>query len=354
MAFAARTVFQCAPRMNEAQPHPTIKAPAQVLAVIVIVAAIFMGGATERGPQAIVLAAMGALILLAPPASWPDRKWSFAALSLLALAAAGALPAAWFHEVSWRDAVHEAGIVLPATLSPQPQLTLEAWLLLGAGIAWMGWLMASPWDGASRRLAARIFVCGLAALAVCVLAQWWTGWHPPGWLSSENHGPFPNRNHTAHVLALGGVLAVGCAADALRRGAARMLPWLLAAAVILAALATTYSRGGIVMVFCALGLWNVSVAWTRRSWKILLLGLSALCVVASVLLVFGGPIAGRFAVDGNFTGDFRVRIWSDARALAADSPWCGTGLGNFSALFPFYRTASVIQSSVIHPESDWL
>jgi hypothetical protein len=96
------------------------------------------------------------------------------------------------------------------------------------------------------------------------------------------------------------------------------------------------------------------VAWKRGSWKILLLGLSALCVVASVLLVFGGPIAGRFAVDANFTGDFRLRIWSDARALAADSPWCGAGLGNFSALFPFHRTASVIQSSVIHPESDWL
>ena len=340
--------------MNEAQTHPTFKLPAQVLAVLVIVAAIFMGGATERMPQAIVLAAMGVLILLAPPAAWPDRKWSLASVALLALAAAGALPAAWFHAAAWRCAVQEAGIALPATLSPQPRLTLEAWLLLAAGIAWMGWLMASPWDGVSRRLAARIFVCGLVVLAVIVLVQWWTGWRPPGWLSSEGHGPFPNRNHTAHVLALGGVLAVGCAADSLRRGKARMLPWLLAAGVILAALSTVYSRGGIVMVFCALGLWNVSVAWTRRSWKILLLGLSALCVVASVLLVFGGPIAGRFAVDANFTGDFRFRIWSDAHALAADSPWCGAGLGNFSALFPFYRTASVIQSSVIHPESDWL
>lgn len=312
--------------MNEAQPHPTFKVPAQVLAVLVIVAAIFMGGATGRMPQAIVLAAMGVLILLAPPAAWPDRKWSLAALALLALAAAGALPAAWFHSAAWRGAVQEAGIALPATLSPQPRLTLEAWLLLAAGISWMGWLMASPWDGASRRLAARIFVCGLAVLAVCVLVQWWTGWRPPGWLSAESHGPFPNRNHTAHVLALGGVLAVGCAADALRHGKVRMLPWLLAAGVILAALATVYSRGGIVMLLCALGLWNVSVAWKRRSWKILLLGLSALCVVASVLLVFGGPIAGRFAVDANFTGDFRLRIWSDARALAADSPWCGAGL----------------------------
>jgi hypothetical protein len=47
--------------MNEAQPHPTFKVPAQVLAVLVIVAAIFMGGATERMPQSVALAAAGAL-----------------------------------------------------------------------------------------------------------------------------------------------------------------------------------------------------------------------------------------------------------------------------------------------------
>ncbi len=354
LAFASPSVFQCAHRMNEAQPIPIFKVPARVSAVVVIIAAIFMGGATERVPQAIVLAAMGLLIIFAPPASWPDRKWTLAVLGLLALAAAGALPSAWFHTAAWRGVVQDAGIALPAGLSPQPRLTLEAWLLLASGIVWMGWLMASPWDAASRRLAARIFVCGLAALAMAVLAQCWTGWTLPGWLSSEGHGPFPNRNHTAHVLALGGVLAVGCAADVLRRSKARVVPWLLAGGVILAALATTYSRGGIVMFFSALGLWNVSVAWTRRSWKILLLGLSALFVVASALLVFGGAIAGRFAGDQNWAEDFRFRIWSDAVDLIEASPLYGSGLGNFAALFPFYRVQSVIQSGVIHPESDWL
>ena len=340
--------------MNAAQPKSFFKVPAPVLAVGVIVAAIFMGGATERVPQAIVLAAMGALFVMAPPASWPERKWTFAVLALLALAAAGALPASWFHAASWRSAVSEAGIALPATLSPQPRLTLEAWLLLAAGIAWAGWLLASPWDAASRRLAAKCMAGGMAALAVFVLVQWRGGWKMPGWLADGALGPFPNRNHTAHVLALGGVLAVGCAADAMRRGVMRALPWLLAACVILAALAVSYSRGGIVMFFSALGLWNASVAWTRRSWKILLLGLSALCVVASAVLVFGGPVAGRFAGGMDSGVGFRFRIWSDALALIGGSPWCGAGLGNFGALFPFYRTASVIQSSVIHPESDWL
>jgi tetratricopeptide (TPR) repeat protein len=340
--------------MNAAQPKSFFKVPVQMLAIGVIMAAIFMGGATQRVPQAIVFAAMGVLMIAAPPASWPDRKWMFAVLGLLLLAAAGALPSGWFHAAPWRNAVRDAGIALPATLSPQPRLTLEAWLLFATGIAWLGWLMASPRDAPSCRLAAKCLTCGLTVLAVFVLVQWFTGWRPPGWLSAEGHGPFPNRNHTAHVLALGGVLAVGCAADAARRGLMRTLPWLLAACVILAALAATYSRGGIVMFFSALGLWNVSVAWTRRSWKILLLGLAALCVVASAVLVFGGPIAGRFAGGVNSGVSFRFRIWSDASALIDASPWCGAGLGNFRALFPFFRTASVIQSSVIHPESDWL
>ena len=354
LAIGAGTVFECAHRMNEAQPAPSPKAPVQVLAVGVIIAAIFMGGATERVPQAIVLAAIGMLIIAAPPAVWPDRRWLFAALGLLALAATGALPANWFHTGSWRDAVAEAGIAVPATLSPQPRLTLEAWLLLAAGISWLGWLMAIPWNSDSRRAAAHWFVFGMTLLAVFMLVQWRTGWTPPGWLSAERHGPFPNRNHSAHVLALGGVLAVGCAADALRRGTVRMLPWIAAGCVILAALAASFSRGGIVMLFWALALWNISVARTRKSWKILLLGLSGLFVAASAILVFGGPIASRFAGGADSSMGFRFRIWNDASALAADSPWCGAGLGNFRDLFPFYRVASVIQSSVIHPESDWL
>ena len=347
-------MFDCPDCMEEATPVPKFKVPPQVFAALLILVAILMGGATERVPQGIVLAGMGVLMLVTPPSVWPERKWVFAVCALLAVAAVSFLPSVFFYQGSWRDIVQDAGIPVASTLSPQPRLTLEAWLLLAAGITWMGWLMASPWDAGSRTLAARVFVCGVTVLAVLMLVQWNFGWTPPGWLSVETKGPFPNRNHTAHVLALGGVLAVGCAADALRRGRLLMVPWLAAGCVILAALAAAYSRGGIMMLFWALGLWNISVAWARKSWKILMLGLSGLFIAASAMLVFGGPVAGRFGVDANFTRDFRFRIWSDASALAADSPWCGAGLGNFAALFPFYRTASVIQSSVIHPESDWL
>src|SRR5205814_5792280 len=57
-----------------------------------------------------------------------------------------------------------------------------------------------------------------------------SGWRMPSWLGEGGLGPFPNRNHTAHVLALGGVLAIGCCADAARRGRMRAVSWILFAA----------------------------------------------------------------------------------------------------------------------------
>ena len=191
LAFGGETVVECADCMEEVNPDPKFKVPPQVFAALLILVAVFMGGATERVPQGIVLAGMGVMILAAPPASWPDRKWLYAVCGLLAIAAAALLPAVFFYNASWRDIVQVAGISLPSALSPQPRLTLEAWLLLAAGITWMGWLMTIPWNSGSRTLAARFFVVGVMLLAVFMLVQWNSDWTPPGWLSAELQLPKP-------------------------------------------------------------------------------------------------------------------------------------------------------------------
>ncbi|MBI3879643.1 MAG: O-antigen ligase family protein [Verrucomicrobia bacterium] len=56
---------------------------------------------------------------------------------------------------------------------------------------------------------------------------------------------------------------------------------------------------------------------------------------------------------GERAGDFRLKIYRDALSLSRDAGWTGAGLGNFSPLFPRYRTASMTASRAIHPESDW-
>jgi len=255
----------------------------------------------------------------------------------------------------WRPAIEAAGIRLSSTLSPQPAVSLEAWILLFAGIAWGGWLVAQPWDGPSRRIAASVFAGGVAILAAVALGACRFGVRVPGWLDERGFGPFPNRNHTGHVLALGAVMALGCAGDAMRRKKWPVaLPWAAAAGVIIMALVVNYSRGGMLMFFGAMVFWSVLTAWRRRSPKVLALGGSALLALFSFLILKGGPLAARFSGGPDSQVSFRERIWKDALALIHGNPWCGVGLGNFAALFPFFRHASVIQQGVLHPESDWL
>jgi hypothetical protein len=101
-------------------------------------------------------------------------------------------------------------------------------------------------------------------------------------------------------------------------------------------------------------MWTALVAWQRRSWKMMALGGSALLALSALLLVAGGPVAARFAGGADSQIAFRRLIWQDTLALIHAGPWCGVGLGDFEALFPFYRKASIIQQRVLHPESDWL
>lgn len=322
-------------------------------AVGIALAAAWAGGATQRAAQAGVFAAMGVALLL-PARRAPSRGFLVLAVALLALAGVGFLPQAWFAASAWRGALASLGVALPGTLSPQPARTLDALALLAVGLVWAAWLSAQAWGESARRVGMHALAVGVTVLAGVLLLAWVQHWQVPGWLSPRGVGPFPNRNHTGHVLALGGIVALGCAADAARRKWARALPWLGCTAVLLVALAVNYSRGGVLLFLGALGIWTLLVAWQRRSWKVVALGSSALLALAALLLVASGPLAARFAGGAESQIAFRTAVWRDTLALIHAAPWCGVGLGNFTAVFPFYRHASVIQQAVLHPESDWL
>lgn len=320
-------------------------------AVAIVLGAIWWGGGTTRVAQGCVLGALGVLFAFAPATHRLPRGFAWLALAWLALTAVAFLPAEWFPTPSWRAELSEAGVVFPATLSPQPVLTFEAMVWLFAGLAWLGWL--AP-DAHSRKLTMRLLALGVAAIAFVALVAWKLHEPVPGWLSSRGFGPFPNRNHTGHVLALGGLLALGCAADAARRKYTAAVSWLLAAAIIGGALVVNYSRGGIVLFIGAAALWAGLAAWQRRSWKIATLAAAALLAIGAFVLLSSHALAARFAGGENSAIGFRVLIWRDTFGMIRDAPWCGDGLGNFRGLFPFFREASVIQQAVWHPESDWL
>lgn len=327
---------------------------AVVCAVVLVCAAIVGGGATTRPVQIAVLVGLGLLWLLAPAKRVPDRGFMVCAGGLILLAATAWLPAGWFAVEPWRGELLGVGIPLGNMLSPQPWLSAEAGLWLVIGLTWVAWLQGKSWAGSTRTLVAQGLAGGVVLLAVFALVARAFHFPVPGWRSDHDFGPFPNRNHTGHVLALGGMLALGCAAEVWRHNWRKALPWLLGAVVILVALVVNYSRGGVLLFFGALVLWAALEAWRRNSWKVLALGGSVVLVLVSLVLLGGGAFAGRFAGGADSQVGFRVLIWRDTLALVHASPWCGVGLGNFTALFPFFRHASVNQQTVLHPESDWL
>src|SRR5215211_3232614 len=69
------------------------------------VLACFLGGATEKWAEGIVLVFFGLLLLLAPPRRSLGWIFNLAGLALLLCAATAYLPARWFFQPAWRDAL---------------------------------------------------------------------------------------------------------------------------------------------------------------------------------------------------------------------------------------------------------
>src|SRR5688572_13746773 len=114
--------------------HPLRDFAAICIAVGLTIGAIWFGGATQVQVQAAVFAGLGLLFLIAPPRRWPDRTFLVAAIGLLALSLTAFLPVEWFVKNMWRTKVAAAGIELPDTVSPQPRITSECFLMLVAGL----------------------------------------------------------------------------------------------------------------------------------------------------------------------------------------------------------------------------
>src|SRR6202043_7572 len=76
------------------------------------------------------------------------------------------------------------------------------------------------WRPTNRVRSLQALAGGIAALAAVALAANFYGFSVPWWHASQGFGPFPNRNQTGALMAMGAMMALGLFA-----GSARWLHW---------------------------------------------------------------------------------------------------------------------------------
>ena len=234
---------------------------------------------------------------------------------------------------------------------------------------------------AKRRLVFALVSLGVFE-ALYGLIQYLTGWqqiftYVKKYYLEEATGTYINRNHFAGflemVLPFAVVLALRWAellfknisggAATLRKIVSRtellsLAFWLFLAILLLAALALSRSRMGIVSALVSLVV-TLALAGTsslRARARGTVAALLFLGFVGLIVWIGSDPVMSRFDTLGqeyNLSGQNRISIWRDTLGLIRHHPFLGTGLGSFSVVYPSVQTA-FLTLLVEHAHCDYL
>jgi hypothetical protein len=322
------------------------------------VVACFLGGATAKWAEGIMVALLGVILLADPPRRSLGLYLNLIFLAILACAATAFLPAAWFSEPGWRQAlVNDFNIRLPGMVSPQPWITAGCLVSFLAALSWLYYLSALDLELRAVRSQLRLFAAGIVLLAALCVALYFAKAALPFWHNERGFGPFPNRNQTGNLFGLAAIIVLACGQDDIRHSRKRWIIWFLGVVILVAGLVLNLSRAGILLLLAGSALWLGAFALRKGSAARVALGISLLLILLTSLLLFGGQTVERFNLRGtgaSIFSDFRVLIFHDTLHLIRVSPWCGIGFGNFDEIFAVFRDASLTTARAIHPESDWL
>ncbi len=350
-------------RPRIASSHSTGRAAAGWTALalpLFVVLGSFLGGATQRWSEGIVLVAFALLLLARPPRISLGPILNTLALLFLALAATAFLPARWFLQPAWRVALtKDFGIPLASTLSVQPWLSFDCCATLLAGLAWLYYVATLDADLRDIRLAARVFAGGITALAALCIFLHLQHRALPFWHNVRNFGPYPNRNQTGDLFGISTLIVLACMQEDFRRDRKRWILWLASVGVLVAALILDFSRAGILILVVGVAAWLARLAFRKWTGAGVAVAVSVLLILLTALLLFGGETIARFHLragsdEAGMTSDYRWLIFRDTWAMIKASPWCGVGLGNFESVFALFRNVSRGVTRSLHPESDWL
>ncbi|HSV64124.1 MAG TPA: O-antigen ligase family protein [Chthoniobacterales bacterium] len=349
-------------KTRQSRPHASFtSAPGRWLLNVAVpllpVLACFLGGATVKWSEGIVVALFGVMLLINPPKVSLGWGINLTFLGLLLCAGTAFMPANWFLQPAWRTAlVEDFGVILPGTLSPQPWISLGCFLSFLAGLSWLYYVSTLDLELRDVRTQLRTFAFGIACLTALCIALRAGHTALSFWHNERGFGPFPNRNQTANLFGITAIIILACGQEDIRHGRKRWILWLIALATIVAGIILDFSRAGVLLLVAGSAVWLGVFALRKGSAARIALGVSLVLVLLTVMLLFGGQTFERFNLRAGDTGvatDLRWAIFRDAAHLIAASPWCGIGLGNFDEVFAVFRDASLTSARTIHPESDW-
>ena len=353
------SVQQFQSRENE-KSASTTRWIANATVALLPVLACFLGGATQKWVEGLVIIFLATYLLMQPPRYSLGALTNLVLLSLFILAAVAFLPDRWFFQAEWRAALaNDFGIQLPSTLTPQPWITLSYLVSFVAGLSWLYIVCTQDIELYEVRFQLRLFAGGIVLLAAICIALYLARTTLPFWHNAQNFGPFPNRNQTEGLFGLTAIVILACAQDDLRKRRRGWIVWILALVLIVAAIVLNFSRSGIVILVAGSASWLGALAFRQRSpWR-LALGISLLLLLLlTALLLFGSQTFEKFHlrdfIPAGASTNFRWRIFHDTFRLIRNSPWCGIGFGNFESIFAILRDPSFGDPRVLHPESDWL
>lgn len=343
--------------------------PRQIASLVIFGLLVLLGplafGAVDRIVQAGLVLLLAVGVAVAPPARVVfSPRGRILVITLLALLLVKEFaPRLFFGGARWRREAELLGLSFPWSHHPEPARAFDWMLVFLVALVWLQWVRTLAADRTARiAMTWVIFLAGVVVAVVCFAmkvspekggaifglrpAQGWTGW-----------GPFPNRNHTASLLAMAGLAGAGCLAWAIaKRRNLPVLAGVLGFLLIFAALLAGQSRGGLLGLGAGLAIFSVLLLLKYRDQRTMAGIVAGLLVVVMGLAAFGTQVLGRFKSEetAQMSNHLRIAIWGNALTMWKDAPLLGHGAETFTGLFPFYQNLKLDDNVVLHPESSWL
>lgn len=318
-------------------------------------------GTAHAWGQVAFLAGGGAWLLVRPPTRSPNRLFNAGCLGLVLWTLLQLLPAT-APESPWREALHWAGLLETpsrAAISVPGQLMGLVWL-----VALFGWLVVAlelnaRLERSQRRLLLGCFALLMAVLGLTCFVMNSAGVRYPLVPDAHVFSFLPNRNHTALLCALGGVVSFALGFDRIHRNRRRGLLFLGCTLLAFLGVLSLTSRAALLLFLLGMVLCVLTAFPRRRLASRLKLVVPFGVLLLTILLVAGQVTAGRFGrmepvADLSDGGMSRLYIYRDVFSMLPSVFWGGSGWGSFATVFPYYREASMSFMAVLHPESDWL